>query len=531
MKIEEFSHLAAFSVSGVRVPSDKAQPLLAARAEIEIFDRVLSERNPAGPPLAATREPTLSRVNYADGVRSEISGKWQRIAQEVDAIPPVRLLARLDQTWQGAEKEIGEKAAETGRKIFADRAVRKAEILEEEACRIASAQGLPAADRWLEALKGECSGRRNEIGPEVGRYIERKRRQSANLETLKEGWAQFLGTNEPEMGEVARRFLVLAGGALVVGLLLWFLAIPANSVISLALGVIAILLALRTAVPIFRRLWLSKRLRATAIQLVSAYQAFSLCGLYEATKRLEGDYYETLGNDLARIGLAYQRRIAGIRARRAAIAAGLDAQKEALWQTPATIKPLLRDEALDEWYQRGISESLISTWMGRLAALAQEPDWPQIEQEIGDAFAFVRTVRAEDELVSRYPDPGKQMEFLESLRLAALGLSDGEGFLALDFAAMQGRRPQVHLIVELEDPQNSLLAKAMQARWQGTGVGLSIERGSDPGEITLFGLVYGYSMGSQKSWNDIEIAFEQVKNDEGAAIYPVLFPENGGTRP
>jgi hypothetical protein len=69
----------------------------------------------------------------------------------------------------------------------------------------------------------------------------------------------------------------------------------------------------------------------------------------------------------------------------------------------------------------------------------------------------------------------------------------------------------------------------MQARWAGNGVGMTVERASDPTAITLFGLVYGYTLGSQRAWNEIEAAFEQVKKQEGLAIYPVLFPENGGT--
>jgi hypothetical protein len=116
------------------------------------------------------------------------------------------------------------------------------------------------------------------------------------------------------------------------------------------------------------------------------------------------------------------------------------------------------------------------------------------------------------------------MEFLRSLREAAIGPNSGEGLLALNFAATAGNLPQVHLLVEIEEPQTSELAQEILNEWAGAGVGVTIDRTSDPSVISLIGLVYGYTMAAQKGWEDIEAAFRQVREIEGPSIYPVLLP-------
>jgi hypothetical protein len=114
---------------------------------------------------------------------------------------------------------------------------------------------------------------------------------------------------------------------------------------------------------------------------------------------------------------------------------------------------------------------------------------------------------------------------LERLRDAAIGPTPGEAFLALDFAANAGKPPQVHLLIEVEDPQTSALAQELQREWAGAGVGVTIDRAADPTVLTLIGLVYGYALEAQKGWENIEAAYVTVKEREGDGIYPVLFPK------
>jgi hypothetical protein len=119
--------------------------------------------------------------------------------------------------------------------------------------------------------------------------------------------------------------------------------------------------------------------------------------------------------------------------------------------------------------------------------------------------------------------------FLQSLRDAAIGPTPGEAFLALDFATNAGKPPQVHLLVEVEDPQTSALAQELLNEWAGAGVGVTIDRASDPTALTLIGLVYGYTLEAQKGWERIEAAFATVREREGQGIYPVLFPTPAAT--
>jgi hypothetical protein len=113
--------------------------------------------------------------------------------------------------------------------------------------------------------------------------------------------------------------------------------------------------------------------------------------------------------------------------------------------------------------------------------------------------------------------------------LPAAGPTPGEAFLALDFAANAGKPPQVHLLVEVEDPQTSALAQEILQAWAGAGVGITIARAAEPTALTLIGLVYGYALEAQKGWEDIEAAFTTVQAREGQGIYPVLFPPPAAT--
>ena len=147
-----------------------------------------------------------------------------------------------------------------------------------------------------------------------------------------------------------------------------------------------------------------------------------------------------------------------------------------------------------------------------------------MERDARQAFAFLRAARAEAELERLYPQKVDRLLFLQSLRDAAIGPTPGEAFLALDFAANAGKPPQVHLLVEVEDPQTSTLAQEILQAWGGAGVGVTIDQAADPSALTLTGLVYGYALEAQKGWDNIEAAFATVKDREGQGIFPVLFP-------
>ena len=103
----------------------------------------------------------------------------------------------------------------------------------------------------------------------------------------------------------------------------------------------------------------------------------------------------------------------------------------------------------------------------------------------------------------------------------------GEAFLSLDFAAT-GSSPEVYLMVEIFEPENSKLAKEITNAWGDTGMGLSIIPGSNPAEITLVGLIYGFPLEAIKEWEDVEISFNKIYSIEGEAIYPFLVPEHEG---
>src|SRR5206468_11443952 len=143
--------------------------------------------------------------------------------------------------------------------LFADRAQRKAALLAEDASRLAAEQGLPATVRWLETLKATCTATRQRLGRELAAYAERKKRQDEALGQRKEEWLTLLSSEVEEVGEVARRFLLLAGSVLLAGVTLWFLDIPATSLVGLVTLVLFVLLVLRTARPTWRRLRLTRR--------------------------------------------------------------------------------------------------------------------------------------------------------------------------------------------------------------------------------------------------------------------------------
>lgn len=529
MPTETFDHLITFGIAEGKFPAPQVQEILATQAQLEVLEAAVHEAEPVGPTLAETREPDLGKVNYSDTVRGDVWDLWQPIVANPDAIPPTQLLARLDATWQAAEKKLGDEVQTQAAQLFTDRARRKAQLLEEDAARLTTEHGVPATVHWLETLKAACTETRQRLGQALATYAERKKRHDEALGQRKEAWLTLLSSEAQEMGEVARRFLLLASGVLLAGVALWFLHIPATSLVSLATLVLLVILAWRTARPLWRRLRLNRRTTVTAAALALAYRTASLRNLDAMAKRLEMDYPETLRHHLERLQAAYQERLARTEARCTALRERREALQATLFEAPPTTRVLVQEAMLTEWYRQGSAQAPRRDWRGQLAALQPEPDWDAMAREARQAFAFLRDVRAEAELYRLYPRPEDRLPFLQSLRDAAIGPTPGEAFLALDFAANAGKPPQVHLLVEVEEPETSALAQEILQAWAGAGVGITIARAADPTALTLIGLVYGYALEAQKGWEDIEAAFTTVQAREGQGIYPVLFPPPAAT--
>ncbi|MBI3911528.1 MAG: hypothetical protein HY320_11425 [Armatimonadetes bacterium] len=529
MPTETFDHLITFGIAGVQVPARKLEALLATRAQLEVLESALDEAEPVGPSLAETREPDLGKINYADTVRGEVLSLWQPLVENPDAIPPTQLLARLDTTWTAAEQKLGDAVQTRAAQLFTDRAQRKAELLAADATRLATEQGLPATVRWLETLKAACTATRQRLGRDLATYAGRTQRHQEALGQRKEDWLTLLSSEAEEVGEVARRFLLLAGSVLLAGVALWLLDIPATSLVGLVTLVVFVLLALRTARPLWRRLRLTRRTTVIAAALVMAYRTASLRNLDEMAKRLEVDYPETLRQHLEQLQTAYEARLARTEARCTELSGRREALQATLFEAPPTIRVLLHEAMLTAWYRQGMAQVPRREWRQQLAGLQAAPAWDAMERDARQAFAFLRAVRAEAEISRLYPQKADRLLFLQNLRDAAIGPTPGEAFLALDFAANAGKPPQVHLLVEVEDPQTSALAQEILQAWGGAGVGVTIDQAADPTALTLIGLVYGYALEAQKGWEDIEAAFATVQAREGQSIYPVLFPPPAAT--
>ena len=421
MPTETFDHLITFGIAGVQVPARKLEALLATRAQLEVLESALDEVDPVGPSLAETREPDLGKVNYADTVRGEVLSLWQPLVEDPDAIPPTQLLARLDATWGAAEQKLGDAVQTQAAQLFTDRAQRKAELLAEDASRLAAEQGLPATVRWLETLKATCTATRQRLSRELATYTERKKRQDEALGQRKEDWLTLLSNEAEELGEVARRFLLLAGSVLLAGVTLWCLDIPATSLVGLVTLVLFVLLALRTARPLWRRLRLTRRTTVTAAALVMAYRTASLRNLDAMAKRLEVDYPETLRQHLELFQTAYAERLARTQARCTHLRERREAQQTTLFEAPPTIRVVLHEATVTAWYLQGLVQVPRREWRQLLAGLQAALAWDAMERDARQAFAFLRAARAEAELERLYPQKVDRLLFLQSLRDAAIG--------------------------------------------------------------------------------------------------------------
>lgn len=533
MKGKGFQHLASFGISGVVLPSKKIERVLSTQLQADVLGEVLKETNLEGPSLLELREPDLGKVNYAEKVRGGIQAIWQPIVEDPSEVPPPQFLERLNYTWNAAEKRIGEEVQRDTREIFRERAAGKAEIIKEKALRLAADKGIPGAIRWLQGLKEECGQASKALGQEVLRYDKRKDKQRAVLEELKESWNHLLCrateiSAEPQ--HVARNFLVTAGVVLLIGLGLWILSIPipVNSILGVAGVVVAVLVALKISWPLFRHLGVSRNRKLLSARLASAYKSMSLFGLDELAKRLELEYYaEDLPVNINKIIAAYQERHAAIERKRESLNARMKALQASLYAAPATIRTILRDGGLSEWYARGKLQAPREAWVSGLCSIDTELSWEEIDDQARIPFEFMRWVKVEDEIFRLYKEKEERLGFLISLKEAAIGRTPGESLLSIDFS-LAGERPmENHLIIEISDPEHSALAKELQTAWGDAGVGLSIVPSADAGAISFIGIVYGFPFEAIRDYHPALTAFEVAKKEEGRGIYPVLYPEGG----
>jgi|GEM_PF-3414594 len=528
MKINTFQHLASFGISGVKVPVEKIGKLLSTKTQIDALGGVLRESTIEGPSLQELPESDLSRVNFDEKVRGGVQALWQPIVEDPTEIPPPQLLEKLNKVWNAAARMIGDDVQSAARAIFEKRAAKKAEIIRDKAVRLAVEDGIPSTVKWLQCLKEECGRVSKVLGQEVLRYERRKEKQKTLLEDLKEDWGKHL-TKVTEMSvepqHVARNFLVMAGIVLLVGLGLWILSIPVNSILGVAGVVVAVLVALKISWPLFRYLGMSRQTRLLCTRLTSAYKAMSLFSLDELAKRLELEYCtDSLPMHIDSVITGYQDRIISIERRKDTLSADRAVLHSSLHNASATVRTIVRDGALRDWYTRGLLLVPKEAWVSELCSIDKEPLWGEMEEQARAAFEFLRAIKAEDEIFSLYETKEDRIAYLTSLREAAIGRTPGEPLISIDFS-LAGERPmENHLTVEIFDPEHSNLARDLQSAWGDAGVGLSIVPSMDASAISFVGLVYGFPFEAIKDYSMALPAFVKAKQEEGDAIYPYLYP-------
>jgi len=525
MEFKKFSHLSSFGFAGVEIPVKKIKALLASRLQMEIVKRLLKTEKSKGLSLAAIKEPRLEKLNYLEKTRGIVNQAWQAITDNLSATTPPQILERLNSAWNAAQKRIST-AQENGRKLFSERAGLKAGVIREESSLLASEKGIPAVLGWMERLGEESATARAALEEDLKGYQRRRQRQKQNLEDLKAEWMELLGkTVDFDAHHTARNFLILAGIILLLGVGLWIFSIPAQSVIGIAGIAISTLIAMKFISPLFRHLNLSKKVKLLANKLLYGYKALSLFELDEGLKKLEIEY---IGNSLKTLigGIRdeYQKEAAHLEEIYTGLKNRVRELEGSLLETPPTIRPLVRNNAIEEWYEYGQRTAHLTDWIRKLSFPGNiNRHWTEIKRESETVFLFVEEVKVEDELYLMYRDKEERLEFLNSLREAAIGRTPGEAFLSLDSSVM-ARSPEVYLIVEVNSQEESPIAREIREAWGNTGIGLSVVNGSDPGAINIIGLVYGFPLQSIREWEAVEDSFEQVYKEEGDSIYPFLIP-------
>ena len=283
--------------------------------------------------------------------------------------------------------------------------------------------------------------------------------------------------------------------------------------------------ALKISWPLFRYLGISRQRRLLSARLSSAYKSMSLFGLDELTKRLELEYYtDNLPVNIDKIITAYQGRSVSIDRKRHSLNADRTMLESSLHNASVTIRTIVRDSALHEWYTRGRLLVPREAWIRGLCSIDAEPLWEEMEVQARAAFEFLRMVKAEDEIFGLYKTKEDRISFLTSLREAAIGRTPGEPLLSIDFS-LAGERPmENHLIIEISDPEHSILARDLQNAWGDAGVGLTVVPSTEASAISFIGLVYGFPFEAIRDYSAAMPAFEQAKKEEGNAIYPVIYP-------
>jgi antitoxin component of RelBE/YafQ-DinJ toxin-antitoxin module len=524
--IKKFTDFASFGISEARIPIKEVKTYHANKLQLESLKKIISDRQGAGPSLAALREPDLSRVNYMMQVRGGVEAIWRQLFSSFEDIPAPHLLDYLDRAWIKAQQQIDETAQKEARQIFRERAIKKIEIIKGEAKKLAAEKGIPFVLRWLDSLKGTCDLIREKTAKEQSQYGEQKKKQKKELDELKKEWVKLLGREQGDLAHVARRFLFLAAFTALAGFIIWLFNISLGSFLG-TIGILAfILLFLWISRPLIRQLLLSRKFASLSHKLTSGYRVLSFSSLDELAKRIESEYWEELRSHIESVEQEYRQRIIDLKKREEDLEKNLEEVQGCITKNEPTVRRLFTADDLKIWYEQGFTHALaiLPKWAEKMADLNEAISWQSFDSQALECFDFLETLSAETQLYRHYPDKDERMKYLHSLREAILGTTEAEAFASLDLSSTAGR-PEVHLLIGINDPQNSRLARELHEAWGNTGVGLVITE-SVPHAITMISLISGFPFTALQEYPDVESAFEKIKAKEGKGIYPVLFAED-----
>ncbi|RLG98959.1 hypothetical protein DRO38_08360 [Candidatus Bathyarchaeota archaeon] len=291
------------------------------------------------------------------------------------------------------------------------------------------------------------------------------------------------------------------------------------------------LIAMKFISPLIRHLSLSRQMNLLANKLLFGYKALSLFEFDERVKKLEIEYTgKTLRTLFRIIREEYEKETATLEEIQTELKSEVKELEKSLLESPPTIRPIVRDDALREWYEHAQKIAPLNEWIRRLSSPKDiNQRWAEIKKETERVFSFLDNVKVEEELYLMYQNKEERMELLNSLKEAAIGRTSGEAFISLDSSVMAGS-PEVYLIIEVYNPEESFIAKEIREAWGNTGIGLSIVAGSSPETISIIGVTYGFPLEAIREWEEVENSFNQLYKEEGDAIYPFLVPKEGETQ-
>jgi len=524
--IEQFTEFASFAIAEARIPIKEVESYLATRLQLDSIKKILLDQKGSGPSLIALREPDLSKVNYLIKVRGGVEAIWKQIISNLRDIPAPRLLESLDRGWIKAQQQIDDRAQKETRKVFYERAVKKIEIIKEEAKKIGAEKGIPAILKWLGSLKESGDFVREKTAKEQSKYGEERNKQKRELDELKKRWVQMLGKSQGETLYLVRRFLLLTVIALLAGFFFWFFNISISSLLGTIGVLIFILISLWISKPLIRQLLLSRKFSSLSHKLSSGYRILSFSSLDELAKKIESEYWEELKSQIESVEKLYHQRMINIKKREEDLEKNLIELQSSLTKNDPTIRRLFTDEDLENWYKKGYSNALavLPQREEKMADLNEETEWDRFESQSQECFSFLEEISAENQLYLHYPDKDERMKFLQSLREAVLGNTEKEAFISLDLSSIAGSL-EVNLLIGIYNYQNSKLAEELHNAWGHSGVGLSITE-SDAHVITMCSLVSGIRFPALKEAPDCESSFERIDIKKRKSIFPVLFPED-----